>query len=150
MSEEKKQENRTDEELVVLARGGDKGAMETLLVRYKEFVSTCTRGFFLSGLDAEDLLQEGMIGLFSAICDYKAEHGNGATFKTFAYLCIRRQIIDTVKRRCKEIPTAVCVSLFEWEGEAKEENPEDVVIAAETRQEFTKKISKVLIFFVIF
>ena len=101
-----------DERLVELAQQGDKSSMEELLTRYSGVVRVRARGFFLVGGDTEDLIQEGMIGLYHAINDYK-QSVNGASFKNFAYLCITRRIIDAVKSsaRKKNMPLNGYISL---------------------------------------
>lgn len=144
MCEGNKTDNLSDETLVVRARANDTAALETLLMRYKELVNATARRFFLSTLDREDLAQEGMIGLFSAVMNYDPENGRGASFKTFASLCIRRQLIDTVKKNGGKRAETVLVPLLEGGDEPSEETPEELVIAAENRQEFTEKMSKVL------
>ncbi len=86
--------NLSDEELVFLSKKGDGVATEELIYRYKNAVKSKARNFFLAGGDTEDLLQEGMIGLYYAIKSYNGE----STFKNFAFLCIKRQLINAIKR----------------------------------------------------
>lgn len=93
-------DKKSDEELVVLSQNGDKQATEDLLLRHAGLVRGCARGFFLIGGETEDLIQEGMIGLYNAIGEYRQTEG-GSSFKNFAYLCISRQILDAVKRASK-------------------------------------------------
>lgn len=85
----------SDEKLVLLAQNGDEGAEEELLQRYKEKVKIRSRLFFMLGGDNEDIVQEGMIGLFNAIQSYKPDAG--ASFATFAELCVNRRIISAIK-----------------------------------------------------
>jgi RNA polymerase sporulation-specific sigma factor len=94
----------TDEQLLSLARGGDQSAVEQLLVRYRGLVEGKARSYFLSGADHEDVVQEGMIGLYKAIRDYRSERL--VRFRVFAELCITRQIISAVKSatRQKHLP----------------------------------------------
>ena len=95
-------EIKHDEELLRLGQNGDKQATEELIRRYAELVRRCARGFFLIGGETEDLLQEGMIGLYSAIVGYQKD--GGSSFKNFAYTCISRQIIDAVKATLEKTP----------------------------------------------
>lgn len=136
----------TDEELVRLAQSGDEAATETLMLRYADLVRRRARGFFLAGGETEDLIQEGMIGLYRAICDYKAEK-NGMQFKSFAYLCITRRIIDAVKAsaRRKNVPLNNYVSIFdESESVPVGVSPEEEMIRLEDRREFLQKMGKTL------
>ena len=85
-----------DEDLIKLSRLGDKDAEEYLLVKYAPMVVSETRTLFLIGAELEDLTQEGMIGLFSAIRDYDLD--SEASFKTFAYACIRNKLKNAITR----------------------------------------------------
>ena len=85
----------TDEELVALCQNGDKAAWEHLYSRYKPRVRAIAHRFFLNGGEAEDVVQEGMFGLISAVNGYKKD---GAAFAAFAHHCIRNQIVDAVKK----------------------------------------------------
>ena len=87
---------QSDEGLVELSQNGDKQATELLLLRHSGLVRGCARRFFLVGGETEDLIQEGMIGLYNAIGDYRKKE-DGRSFKNFAYLCVSRRIIDAVK-----------------------------------------------------
>ena len=104
-------ENMRDEDLVRLAQQQDGAAMECLLNRYKNFVRTKARSYFLIGADHEDIVQEGKIGLYKAIRDYREEKLK--SFRAFAELCITRQIITAIKTatRQKHIPLNNYVSL---------------------------------------
>src|SRR5688572_22761792 len=82
----------SDEEVLSLARGGDRLAVEHLLSRYRSLVEGKARTYFLSGADREDVVQEGMIGLYKAIRDYRAERM--VRFRAFAEICVTRQIIS--------------------------------------------------------
>jgi RNA polymerase sporulation-specific sigma factor len=86
---------RTDEELILTARAGNHGAIEEILRRYRGFVEAKARGYFVCGADRDDVVQEGMIGLFKAIRDYEPDRP--VRFRSFADLCITRQIISAVK-----------------------------------------------------
>ena len=132
-----------DELLVRKAQEGDKQSMEELLLRYAGLVRGRARGFFLVGGETEDLIQEGMIGLYRAIYDYKAD---GSSFKTFAYLCITRRILDAVKAsaRKKNIPLNGYVSLFDADEYLGTEDPEAELIRGEDKREFLQKMSREL------
>ncbi|WP_328703184.1 RNA polymerase sporulation sigma factor SigH [Alkalihalobacterium elongatum] len=100
-----------DELLVEKVREGDSAALEYLINKYKNFVRAKARSYFLIGADHEDIVQEGMIGLYKAIRDYKED--KLSSFKAFAELCITRQIITAIKTatRQKHIPLNSYVSL---------------------------------------
>ena len=105
-------ETMTDEEIVRVAqRDGDGAALEYLLNKYKNFVRTKARSYFLIGADHEDIVQEGMIGLYKAIRDFKEDRLS--SFRAFAELCITRQIITAIKTatRQKHIPLNSYISL---------------------------------------
>jgi RNA polymerase sporulation-specific sigma factor len=134
-----------DEHLVDLAKEGDDSAIDVLLSRYRHYARAKARSYFLAGADREDIVQEGMIGLYKAIRDYEPEHNTA--FRAFAELCITRQIITAIKTatRQKHIPLNSYVSLnkslSDQEGEerplaesivSKEIlDPADLVISAE-------------------
>ena len=100
-----------DEELIRRSRAGDEAAANELMSRYKAVVRNRASSYFMAGADQEDLIQEGMIGVFKAIRDY--DEKKGASFRTFAELCIQRQIISAVKgaSRMKHAPLNESVSL---------------------------------------
>ena len=100
-----------DEEIVELALNGDSYALEYLLNKYKNFVRAKARSYFLIGADREDIVQEGMIGLYKAIRDYRPN--KLSSFKAFAELCVTRQIITAIKTatRQKHIPLNSYISL---------------------------------------
>ncbi|CAM3089063.1 RNA polymerase sporulation sigma factor SigH [Paenibacillus sediminis] len=101
----------TDEDIVGLVHEGDSEALEYLINKYRNFVRAKARSYFLIGADREDIIQEGMIGLYKAIRDFKGD--KLASFKIFAELCITRQIITAIKTatRQKHIPLNSYVSL---------------------------------------
>ena len=101
----------TDEVLAGLAQAGDREAEDILIRRYVEMIRGKAHLYFIVGADSEDVIQEGMIGLFKAIHDYSGDRE--ATFKTFAELCISRQILTAVKTasRLKHQPLNDSVSL---------------------------------------
>lgn len=102
---------QTDEQLLTLLRAGDSAAEALLYERYKPVVRSKARTYFLVGADREDIIQEGMIGLYKAVCDYAPDRQ--ASFHAFADLCITRQIITAIKRatRKKHLPLNTYVSL---------------------------------------
>lgn len=102
---------KTDEELIELLRQGDAVAEETLYERYKQIVRAKVRPYFLVGADHEDLVQEGMLGLYKAVCDYRFD--KNASFRSFSDLCITRQVITAIKRagRKKHSPLNSYISL---------------------------------------
>ena len=104
-------ESMPDEEVVLIAQSGEGSALEYLLNKYKNFVRSKARSYFLIGADHEDIVQEGMIGLYKAIRDFKQE--KLASFRAFSELCITRQIITAIKTatRQKHIPLNSYVSL---------------------------------------
>ena len=107
----------SDEELIALSREGNALADEVLCERYKNLVRIKSRPYFLIGADREDLLQEGMIGLYKAVRDYAP--GHDMSFRSFAELCIVRQIITAIKQatRKKHAPLNTYISFyrtFQW------------------------------------
>lgn len=102
---------KADEDIVEFVRIGDSEALEYLINKYRNFVRAKARSYFLIGAEREDIVQEGMIGLYKAIRDFKGD--KLASFKAFAELCITRQIITAIKTatRQKHIPLNSYVSL---------------------------------------
>jgi len=146
-----------DEEIVRLCHEGNADAEEYLLNKYKNFVRSKARSYFLIGADHEDIVQEGMIGLYKAIRDYRQE--KLSSFRAFAELCITRQIITAIKTatRQKHIPLNSYVSLnkplYDEESdrtlldiimEGGAGNPEDMIINQENLGSIHKKINEVL------
>ena len=157
MSEHHQHETRTDEELALLAQQGDDAALEYLLNKSKNFVRSKARSYFLIGADHEDIVQEGMIGLYKAIRDFKPE--KLSSFRAFAELCITRQIITAIKTatRQKHIPLNSYVSLnkpiYDDESdrtlldvitEGRVANPEDMLISQEDVGLIEDKIGQML------
>ncbi len=135
--------NFKDEEIAIMASKGDSDATDFLLSKYSNMVLSITRSYFLIGADYDDVIQEGMIGLFKAIRDYKK---NDTSFSTFAHMCIKRQIITAIKSatRKKHMPLNSYVSLnktiYDDEQETTllnllanniEPSPEDILINKE-------------------
>ena len=130
--------NKSDEELAAIAQAGGEGAEEELLNRYKSVVRARARKFFLTGGETEDLAQEGMIGLVSAIRDFRAD--GGKSFKNFAYLCVSRRIYSALRAagRTPEYDDLDPDSVSEGA------TPEDFVLAGESLAEFRTKLTGTL------
>lgn len=130
--------NKSDEELAAIAQAGGEGAEEELLNRYKSAVRARARKFFLTGGETEDLAQEGMIGLVSAIRDFRAD--GGKSFKNFAYLCVSRRIYSALRAagRTPEYDDLDPDSVSEGA------TPEDFVLAGESLAEFRTKLTGTL------
>jgi len=150
-------DSMTDEQVVILAQETDSPALEYLLNKYKNFVRTKARSYFLIGADHEDIVQEGMIGLYKAIRDYKAERLS--SFRAFAELCVTRQIITAIKTatRQKHIPLNSYISLnkpiYEEDSdrtlldvitEEGMSNPEEMIIDREDLSVIEGKIGQML------
>ena len=146
-----------DEDVVALCRTGDAVAVEYLLNKYKNFVRSKARSYFLIGADHEDIVQEGMIGLYKALRDFRPE--KLSSFRAFAELCITRQIITAIKTatRQKHIPLNSYVSLnkplYDEESdrtlldvcaEGHSTNPEELLISQEDLRGIHQKIDEVL------
>lgn len=146
-----------DEEIVELVHNGDSEALDYLIHKYRLFVRVKAKSYFLIGADREDIVQEGMIGLFKAIRDYKDD--KPTSFKAFAELCITRQIITAIKMatRQKHIPLNSYVSLdkpvFDEESDrtlldmisgSKELDPEELIINQEEFDQIEVKMSELL------
>lgn len=103
--------NKADEEIVEIAKQGDKEALEFIMEKYKELVTMKVSKYFIVGAEKEDIFQEGMIGLYKAIKSFNGEKQN--SFKSFANLCIERQLITAIKtsNRQKHTPLNSYVSL---------------------------------------
>ena len=149
-------EEMPDEKVVQLAQEKDNPALEYLLNRYKNFVRAKARSYFLIGADHEDIVQEGMIGLYKAIRDYQEDK---SSFRAFAELCIMRQIITAIKTatRQKHIPLNSYVSLnkpvFDEESDRTLldvitdegfSNPESMVISKEDLSVIKDRIGSML------
>ena len=119
----KSYDSLTDDELLRLHRAGDARAEETLYARYKQIVRSKARTYFLIGADREDIIQEGMIGLYKAVVDYQFD--KNASFRSFAELCITRQIISAIKAatRKKHVPLNTYISFNRPAYESENERP---------------------------
>ncbi|RWR10597.1 RNA polymerase sporulation sigma factor SigH [Siminovitchia fortis] len=146
-----------DEALIELVHDGDSEALDYLIKKYRNFVRAKARSYFLVGADNEDIVQEGMIGLYKAIRDFKEE--KLASFKAFAELCITRQIITAIKTatRQKHIPLNSYVSLdkpiYDEESDrtlmdvisgAKILDPEELLIHRERFNSIEDKMTELL------
>jgi RNA polymerase sporulation-specific sigma factor len=146
-----------DESIVEAAREGDDAAQEYLINKYKNFVRAKARSYFLIGADREDIIQEGMIGLYKAIRDFRND--KLASFRAFAELCITRQIITAIKTatRQKHIPLNSYVSLnkpiYDEESDrtlldvlsgTKVTDPEELVISREEFVDIEHKMGEFL------
>ena len=107
--------------IVLKASNGDKLALEYIITKYRNFVKAKAKSYFLVGADKEDIIQEGMIGLYKAVRDFDGSKTN--SFKCFAEICITRQIITAIKTatRQKHIPLNSYVSLYDDSGQEGEE-----------------------------
>jgi RNA polymerase sporulation-specific sigma factor len=151
-------EELSDEDLVQRARDGDDRAISLLLNRYRHYARAKARTYFLAGADKEDIVQEGMIGLYKAIRDFQAE--KNTAFRAFAELCMTRQIITAIKTatRQKHIPLNSYVSLNKPTGDNDDDerplgdslrsravaDPAELVISAEEIANIKISMGKVL------
>ena len=145
----KKYEQYTDEQLLEILHQGDQNVMDYLIEKYKTMVRQKARVLYLAGGDQDDLIQEGMIGLFKAIQDYRED--KEASFRTFAQLCVERQLYRAIQssNRRKHQPLNGYISMDgeEWEAETKkmfQQSPESLFIARENAQQVEDAISKEL------
>jgi RNA polymerase sporulation-specific sigma factor len=146
-----------DEEIVLSARDGNATSLEYIINKYKNFVRAKARSYFLIGADKEDIVQEGMIGLYKAIRDFRND--KLSSFRAFAELCITRQIITAIKTatRQKHIPLNSYVSLnkpiYDEESDrtlldiltaTKITDPEELIISREELVSIESKIGEIL------
>ncbi|MFS0644883.1 RNA polymerase sporulation sigma factor SigH [Siminovitchia sp. 179-K 8D1 HS] len=146
-----------DEALIELVHKGEGEALDYLIKKYRDFVRAKARSYFLIGADSEDIIQEGMIGLYKAIRDYREE--KLTSFKAFAELCITRQIITAIKTatRQKHIPLNSYVSLdkpiYDEDSDrtlmdvisgAKNMDPEELLIHREKFSSIEDKMTELL------
>ena len=149
--------NMLDEEIVFLARNGICNAEEYLINKYRNFVKAKAKAYFLIGGDRDDIFQEGMIGLYKAIRDFKSD--KLSSFRAFAELCITRQIITAIKTatRQKHIPLNSYISLnkpiYDDESDrtlldvlatAHVSDPEELIISNEERIKMQCTMNEVL------
>ena len=146
-----------DEVVVEFAKDGDTAALEYLINKYKNFVRAKARSYFLIGADREDIIQEGMIGLYKAIRDFRSD--KLSSFRAFAELCITRQIITAIKTatRQKHIPLNSYVSLnkpiYDEDSDrtlldvisgSKITDPEELIISREEFDDIEEKMGEIL------
>ena len=146
-----------DEDVVEFAREGDDTALEYLINKYKNFVRAKARSYFLIGADREDIIQEGMIGLYKAIRDFRMD--KLSSFRAFAELCITRQIITAIKTatRQKHIPLNSYVSLnkpiYDDDSDrtlldiisgSRISDPEELIISREEFDDIEEKMGEIL------
>jgi RNA polymerase sporulation-specific sigma factor len=149
--------NMEDERLVELVHQGDGDALDFLIHKYQNFVRAKARSYFLVGADREDIVQEGMIGLYKAVRDFKGD--KLSSFKAFAELCITRQMITAIKTatRQKHIPLNSYVSLdkpiYDDESDrtlmdvisgTKETDPEELIVNREKVDDIEVKMAELL------
>ncbi|MDD6812259.1 MAG: RNA polymerase sporulation sigma factor SigH [Lachnospiraceae bacterium] len=151
----------SDEELMVRLRDGEDGIMDFLMNKYKNLVKSKAKSMYILGADSDDLIQEGMIGLFKAVRDF--DSGRDASFFTFADLCISRQMYTAVQasRRQKHIPLNTYISLYATAQENRdgseeeaalvnilarksEQSPEEMLIDKENVEQLERTIDKEL------
>jgi RNA polymerase sporulation-specific sigma factor len=150
-------DDMTDEEVVCEAVNGDHEALEYLINKYKNFVKSKARSYFLIGADREDIIQEGMIGLYKAVRDFNPD--KLSSFRAFAELCITRQIITAIKTatRQKHIPLNSYVSLnkplYDEDSDrtlldilsgVKISDPEELIISREEFEDIEGKMGEIL------
>lgn len=146
-----------DEEVAIAAQNGDEQAQEYLINKYRNFVRAKARSYFLIGADREDIIQEGMIGLYKAIRDFRGD--KLSSFRAFAELCVTRQIITAIKAatRQKHIPLNSYISLnkpiYDEDADrtlldvvttARINDPEELIISQEEFNDIEDKMGKLL------
>ncbi len=146
-----------DEDIVEVAKSGETDALDFLINKYRNFVRAKARSYFLIGADREDIIQEGMIGLYKAIRDFKSD--KLSSFRAFAELCITRQIITAIKTatRQKHIPLNSYVSLnkpiYDEDSDrtlldvisgSKITDPEELIISREEFDDIEEKMGEIL------
>ena len=145
-------EKYTDEELIEKYRAGETGIIDYLMVKYKNLVISKTRSLFILGGESEDLIQEGMIGLFQAVNDY--DFGRDASFFTFADLCVTRKVYSAIKASNDKKHSFLnnYISFFDSGNKdakgplelieqlpgGEESDPEKTVLTAELKERFEK------------
>ncbi|WP_210471071.1 RNA polymerase sporulation sigma factor SigH [Sporosarcina sp. 6E9] len=147
----------SDEDIILIIHTGNTDALDYLITKYRSFVTLKGRSYFLTGGDREDIIQEGMIGLYKAIRDFRPDRLS--SFKGFAELCITRQIITAIKTatRQKHIPLNSSISLdkpvysedsdrtlLDMLSGSVHDDPEDLIIHREDYSHMEKEMNKVL------
>lgn len=147
---------KTDEELIRSFREGDAAIMDYLLEKYKPMVKKKAKAMYLLGGESDDLIQEGMIGLFKAVQDYDPDQE--AAFGTFARICVTRQLYSAIRasQRKKHMPLNSYISLYDnqeiseekeselmgLQNQAGTNNPEDLFIHKESEDSILKKLEE--------
>ena len=147
----------SDEDVVITAQGGDEAALDYVLQKFRPAVKRKANSYFIAGADKDDLIQEGMIGLFKAVRDYRPDRD--AAFRSFAELCITRHIISAVKSasRLKHSPLNSYVpldkpvtsgdyehTLMDVIAVGDSSNPEDIIIGRENMEFVAVKMGEIL------
>ena len=147
----------SDEDLVSLAQHGNDRALDYLLGKYFVYVRSKSLSYYIAGADRDDIIQEGMIGLFKAVRDFSSERG--VTFRTFADVCVTRQILTAVKNasRQKHAPLNFYVSLnksvndgdddstlADILGQARGSNPEEILLEKEKADTLGLEMTRLL------
>lgn len=133
-----------EKELINLAKNGSKEHLDLLMDNYKNLVKKIARKYFIIGADESDVIQEGMIGLFNAYTNYNET--KNAQFKTFAYLCINRQIITAIKKAYKYSKSDLLddINLNILNQNLEKSSPEEDFIANEEYKSILKEIDEKL------
>ena len=146
----------SDEEVVSLCQKGSEDALNHIIARYRNFVYSKANTYFLVGAEKDDVVQEGMIGLYKAVKEFDPD--NISSFKHFAGLCVSRQILSAIKAatRKKHLPLNSYVSIYESGAELeneetqvvffkdREQNPENIIIGQESQSMIEYQINKTL------
>ncbi len=145
----------TDTELQALAVKGDSSAENELAIRYRRLVRICSRPYFLAGGDSEDLIQEGMMGLLSAVREY--DPSVGSSFRRYAEVCVKRRLLSAVKSASRlkhaflndgvsldEILSEESQNLTAYSVETFSRSPEEQVLARESKNDFISAYSRFL------
>ena len=157
---EEKFKQASDEELIIMYRDGEENAVGFLMNKYKNLVRKKASSMYILGADRDDLIQEGMIGLFKAVRDY--DTGRDVNFYTFADLCVSRQMYTAVQasNRQKHLPLNTYISIYSQSGYSQEgaeeyefvntlatlseKNPEEMLIEQENAEQMETAILKEL------
>lgn len=145
-------DTKTDEQIVAIANDGSISALEHLIYKYKDFVKIKAHSYYIVGADRDDIVQEGMIGLYKAIRTYDMD--KASSFKSFADICITRQMITAIKSatRQKHIPLNTYVSLskptygegsssaMETVGSGRSTDPMELIIGKESMDSIEQKL----------
>ena len=128
-------EKMTDEQLIAALRKGESEIMDFIMEKYKYLVRKKAKAMFLLGGENDDLIQEGMIGLFKAVRDYDSEQGT--SFASFADLCISRQMYSAIKasQRQKHMPLNSYISLYEQGEDTQEEKQQPLIETIQTMKD---------------